>query len=249
MAFVSTLGKTSTARRAAVGFARDPHARLRGMGDLGKQTAAVRSIARNNATIRFRLRGLGETSCTIDPTTGGRVCTSGPATAATPSSTCTSITPRYLPDPTQQQWNWDNKMPANWIFTGRDNVNSIYDMYMRQDGQAFAAVGPGGGFMYNDPRRATVPAYGPCVAPAPAPVPVPVPVPTNQVIDQSTGQPTTIQPVAPQPYIPSPMVATAAPAYAPSGGSFLDGIPTWAKWGGGLVGVVLVLGIAKKALK
>jgi hypothetical protein len=45
------------------------------------------------------------------------------------------------------------------------------------------------------------------------------------------------------------MVATAAPGYAPSSGSILDGIPTWAKWGGGLVGLVLVYGIAKKALK
>jgi hypothetical protein len=248
MAFVSTLGKTSATRRAAAGFARGPHARLRGMGDLGKQTAAVRSIARHLPTIRFRLRGLGETSCTIDPTTGGRVCTSGPATTATPASTCTSITPRYLPDPTAQQWAWDNPMPANWIFTGRDNVNSVYDMYMRQDGQAFAAVGPGGGFMYNDPRRATVPAYGPCVAPAPAPVPVPIPVATNQVIDQSTGQPTTIQPVAQQPYLPSPMVSAAA---APTTFSSSSSIP-WSKialYGGIGLGGLLVLrmvGVIKK---
>jgi hypothetical protein len=249
MAFVSTLGKTSTARRAAAGFARGPQLRLRGMSGLGKQTAAVRSVARNLPTLRYRLRGLGETSCNIDPTTGGRVCTSGPVTAAAAAPTCTSITPRYLPDPTSQKWDWNNPMPANWIFTGRDNVNSIYDMYMRQDGQAFAAVGPGGGFMYNDPRRATVPAYGPCAAPAPAPVPVPIPVATNQVIDPSTGLPATIQQVAPQPYLPSPMVATAAPSYSQSGGSFLDGIPTWAKWGGGIVGLIVVYGIAKKALK
>jgi hypothetical protein len=247
MSYISTtLGKTSSVRHAS--FARGPHPRLRGMGDLGKQTSAVRSIARSLPTIRFRMRGLGDTQCTIDPTTGGRVCTSGPATAATPSSTCTSITPRYLPDPTQQQWNWDNKMPANWIFTGRDNVNSIYDMYMRQDGQAFAAVGPGGGFMYNDPRRATVPAYGPCTAPTPAPVPVPVPVPTNQVIDSSTGQPATIQPVAPQGYLPSPMVATAAPATFSSSSSSIP----WSKFAlyggiglGGLV-VLKMLGVIKK---
>jgi hypothetical protein len=245
MSYVSTLGKTSTTRRAPLRFARGPQIRLRGMGDLGKQTVAIRSTARNLPTIRFRLRGLGDTSCTIDPTTGGRVCTSGPATASTPASTCTSITPRYLPDPTQQQWDWNNPMPANWIFTGRDNVNSAYDMYMRQDGQAFAAVGPGAGFMYNDPRRATVPAYGPCTAPAPAPVPVPVA--TNQVIDQSTGQPTTIQPVATQPYIPSPLMATAAPATFSSSSS----IP-WSKialYGGGAIGALILLrmfGVIKK---
>lgn len=248
MAFVSTLGKTSTTRRAATSFARGPHQiRLRGMGDLGKQTAAVRSIARNLPTIRFRSRGLGDTSCTIDPTTGGRVCTSGPAAATTPASTCTSITPRYLPDPTTQQWTWDNPLATSWIFTGRDNVNSAYDMYMRQDGKAFAAVGPGGGFMYDDPRRATVPAYGPCATPTPAPVPAPVPVPTNQVIDQSTGQPTTIQPVAQQSYLPSPMVATAAPTTFSTSSS----IP-WSKialYGGiGLGGLLLLrmTGIIKK---
>lgn len=214
------------------------------MGDLGKQTAAVRSIARSLPTIRFRLRGLGDTQCTIDPTTGGRVCTNGPATG-TAASTCVSITPRYLPDPTSQKWDWNNPMPANWIFTGRDNVNSAYDMYMRQDGQAFAAVGPGGGFMYNDPRRATVPAYGPCVAPTPAPVPVPIPTPA--VIDQSTGQPTTIQPVAQQPYLPSPMVSAAtAPAFS-SGSSTPWG--TYLMYGGLAIGGLLVLkmvGVIKK---
>lgn len=247
MAFVSTLGKTSTTRRGPTPFARGPHVRLRGMGDLGKQTAAVRSIARNLPTIRFRLRGLGDTSCTIDPSTGGRVCTSGPTTATTAAAACTSITPRYLTDPTTQQWAWDNKLPTSWIFTGRDNVNSAYDMYMRQDGQAFAAVGPGGGFMYNDPRRATVPAYGPCTAPAPAPVPAPVPVATNQVIDQSTGQPTTIQPVAPQPYIPSPLVATSpAPSFSSSSSTPWG---TYALYGGLAIGGLLILkmvGIIKK---
>jgi hypothetical protein len=248
MSYISTLGKTSTNRRAPLAFARGPQIRLRGMGDLGKQAAAVRSIARNLPTIRFRLRGLGDTQCTIDPTTGGRVCTNGPATGTAAASTCVSITPRYLTDPTVQQWDWNSPMKASWIFTGRDNVNSVYDMYMRQDGQAFAAVGPGGGFMYNDPRRATVPAYGPCAAPAPAPVPVPVPVATNQVIDPSTGLPATIQPVAPQPYIPSPMVATAA---MPATFSSSSSIP-WSKialYGGiGLGGLVVLkmLGVIKK---
>jgi hypothetical protein len=240
MAFISNLGKVSSTRRASI--AHGPQIRLRGMGDLGKQAAAVRSIARNLPTIRFRLRGLGDTSCTIDPTTGGRVCTSGPATGSAAASTCTSITPRYLPDPTSQQWDWNNPMPANWIFTGRDNVNSAYDMYMRQDGQAFAAVGPGGGFMYNDPRRATVPAYGPCAAPTPAPVPVPIPTPT--VVDQSSGQPTTIQPIAPQPYLPSPMVSAAvAPTFSSSGSTPWG---TYALYAGLGIGGLLIL---KKFLK
>lgn len=237
MAFVSTLGKVSSTRRAPIPFARGPQIRLRGMGDLGKQTAAVRSIARALPTIRFRLRGLGDTTCTIDATTGGRVCSNDAATSgATAAAACTSITPRYLPDPTTQQWRWDDKTPTPWIFTGRDSINSVYDMYMRSDGQAFAAVGPGGGFMYDDPRRATVPAYGPCTSPTPAPVPAPVPVP---VIDQSTGQPATIQPVTTQSYIPSPMVATAAPAIMPSSSS----IP-WSKialYGGIGLGALLVL--------
>lgn len=246
MPYVSnTLGK-ATSRRAPVAFARGPQLRLRGMGDLGKQTAAVRSIARNLPTIRFRLRGMGDTQCTIDPTTGGRVCTNGPVTGTT-AAACTSITPRYLPDPTTQQFKWDDKTPTSWIFTGRDSINSVYDMYMRSDGQAFAAVGPGGGFMYDDPRRATVPAYGPCAAPTPAPVPVPVPVATNQVIDPSTGLPTTIQPVAPQPYLPSPMVSSApAPSFS-SGSSIPWG--TYAMYGGLAIGGLLLLkmfGIIKK---
>lgn len=262
MSFVSTLGAVSTRKSVA----RFPRLKLAGLEDMGA-AAAVRSIARNrNAavrlpglgdmgraiharalprTIRFTMRGLGETSCTIDPVTGGRVCTSGPATASTPSSSCTSITPRYLPDPTQQRWAWDNPMPANWIFTGRDNVNSIYDMYMRQDGQAFAAVGPGGGFMYNDPRRATVPAYGPCVAPTPAPVPTPVT--PNPVVDASSGQPATIQPVTTQSIIPSPMVATGSPAMFPTSSS----VPwkTYALYGGIGLGALLILkwvGVIKK---
>jgi len=245
MAFVSTLGKTSTARRASVGFARGPQLRLRGMGNLGKQAAAVRSIAHAMPTIRFRLRGLGDTSCSIDPATGGRVCTSGPAATTTAAAACTSITPRYLPDPTTQQWTWDNPLPTSWIFTGRDSVNSAYDMYMRQDGKAFAAVGPGGGFMYDDPRRATVPAYGPCTAPAP--VPAPVPVTTNQVVDSSTGQPTTIQPVAASPALPSNYVSTATMPMPAASSS----IP-WSKialYGGGAIGALIVLrmlGVIKK---
>jgi hypothetical protein len=220
---------------------------MRGLGDLGKAMAA-RSAA---IAIRHgaRLRGLGETSCTIDPTTGGRVCTSGPAGASSPvaASSCTSITPRYLPDPTEQQWAWDNPMRANWIFTGRPDVNSVYDMYVRQDGGAYAAVGPGGGFMYNDPRRATVPAYGPCVQPAAALAPAPVNTPTTPapVIDASSGQPGTIQPVAAASALPSPMATTAAPAYAPS-----SSVP-WGKialYGGiGIGGLLLlkVLGVLK----
>src|SRR6478672_7916635 len=108
--FVSTLGKVSSTQRASV--ARFPRlrlagledmgspaaavrsiararsaVRLHGLGDMGK-AAAVRSIARNLPTIRYTMRGLGETSCTIDPVTGGRVCTSGPgATATTPAAT------------------------------------------------------------------------------------------------------------------------------------------------------------------
>jgi hypothetical protein len=266
MAFVSTLGKVSSNQRTSV--ARFPRLRLaevtlgavaaraaavprrrmvhlNGMGDMGR--AAARSISRSAPTIRWRLRGLGETSCTIDPATGGRVCTSGPAApAAAAASSCTSITPRYLPDPTTQQWAWDNPMSAAWIFTGRPDVNSVYDMYVRQDGQAFAAVGPGGGFMYNDPRRATVPAYGPCVQPAAAPAPVPVPTTPAPVID-SSGQPMTIQPATPASSLPSPMVATTLPAMVPTSG----GLP-WGKialYGGLGIGALLVLrmvGVIKK---
>jgi hypothetical protein len=255
MAFVSTLGKVSPARRSApyprlrlaeitlgaVAARRAVVPRQRRLGEMGDdlgRAAIARSVARPLPTIRYRLRGLGETSCSIDPTTGGRVCTSGPATGTTAAaSSCTSITPRYLPDPATQQWAWDNPMPAAWIFTGRPDVNSVYDMYVRQDGGAFAAVGPGGGFIYNDPRRATVPAYGPCVQPAAAPAPVPVP--SNSAV--------TIQPSTPANALPAPMVATSAPAYVPTSSSIPWG--TYALYGGLALGGLLVLkmvGVIKK---
>jgi hypothetical protein len=262
MAFVSTLGAVSSQRKSVARF---PRLRLAGMGDMGA-AAAVRSIARTRTnlrlrglgddlgratvsramprTIRYTMRGLGDT-CTIDPRTGGRVCTNDPGTGTTAAASSATATPRYLPDPTVQQWDWNNPMKASWIFTGRDNPNSVYDMYMRQDGQAFAAVGPGGGFAYNDPRRATVPAYGPLTAVTPAPVPTPVT--PNPVVDASSGTPSTIQPVTPASNLPSPMVATAAPSYFPTAGSTPWG--TYALYAGiGLGGLLLLkwTGIIKK---
>jgi hypothetical protein len=192
------------------------------------------------------LRGLGDT-CTIDSTTGGRVCTSGPAGVVAPASSCT-VTPRYLPDTTTQNWDWNSTLRANWFFTGRPDPNAIVDLYTRQDGGAFAAVGPGGGFAYNDPRRSTVPAYGPCnPAAAPAPAPVPTPVTPNPVVDASSGTPSTIQPVTPASNLPSPLISTAAPAYFPTSSSTPWG--TYALYGGLAIGGLLVLkmvGIIKK---
>ena len=202
MTFVSTLGAVSSQRKPVARYPRLRLAevtlgavaaratvtrrrpvRLSGMGDdLGR--AAARSTPR---TIRYSLRGLGDT-CTIDSKTGGRVCTNDPGTGTTAAASSGTATPRYLPDPTVQQWDWNNPMKASWYFTGRDYPNSVYDMYTRQDGQAFAAVGPGGGFAYNDPRRSTVPAYGPLTAVA-TPAPVPTPTTTNPVIDASSGTP------------------------------------------------------------
>jgi hypothetical protein len=207
--------------------------------DLGR--IAARSMPR---TIRY-MRGLGDT-CTIDPKTGGRVCTNDPATGTTAAASSGTATPRYLPDPTVQQWDWNNPMKASWFFTGRDNPNSVYDMYTRQDGQAFAAVGPGGGFAYNDPRRATVPAYGPLTAVA-TPAPVTTPTTPNPVVDASSGTPSTIQPVTPASNLPSPLVSTAAPAYFPTSSSTPWG--TYALYGGLAIGGLLVLkmvGIIKK---
>ena len=222
--------------------------RLQGLGDMGR-VAAARAVTRK-AIQSIRLHGLGDT-CTIDPTTGGRVCTSGPGTATTtvaaaptpiPFTGCNgTVTPRYLTDPTTQQWDWNNPTPASWIFQGWVDANSPYDIYVRQDGGAFAAVGPGGGFAYNDPRRATIAAYSACPGTVAA-----TPVATTPTyIDPATGLPTTIQPIAAAPALPAPMVATAAPAMVPiSGGS-----TNWTKYalygGGILVGLMLV----KKFLK
>lgn len=264
MTFVSTLGKVPVRRSTpfprlrladvtlgAIAARRTVVPRQRRLGEMGDdlgRAAVARAVARSLPTIRYRLHGLGETSCSIDPTTGGRVCTSGPgANTATAASTCTSITPRYLPDPATQQWAWDDPRPTGWIFTGRPDVNSVYDMYMRQDGGAFAAVGPGGGFMYNDPRRATVPAYGPCVQPAAAPTPVPIVTTPAPVIDASTGLPSTIQPVTPASTLPAPLVATTLPAMMSTSSS----VPwkTYALYGGLALGGLLILkwtGIIKK---
>lgn len=155
------------------------------LGDLGKTAAGKPSVFRT----RVHLRGLGDITCSIDPATGGRVCSSD-------GSTSTTATPGVVvpPDGTlvkgsgpavdliqngQRRWipNPDtfNCMGFNWaaIQTLPDTqYNSI------PSGPAFPSIGP----------------YPNCGA-------------------QSAS---TIQPAAPATPMPAPFVASAAPTSVPA---------------------------------
>ncbi len=75
MAFVSTtLGKLKNQHRVprGKGF---PQIRLNGVG-----AAAARTVFRPKVTVR--LHGLGDVTCSIDPATGGRVCSDGSTSVA-----------------------------------------------------------------------------------------------------------------------------------------------------------------------
>ncbi|MFL6311628.1 MAG: hypothetical protein ACJ71W_05940 [Terriglobales bacterium] len=168
---------------------------------------------------RRGLGSLGVQSCTVDPITNARVCsddsagTSPTSPNIVPAIGCSgNVTPRYLKDPTAQNWAWNVLSPATWIFTGRPDPNSVYDTYTRADNGAFAAVGPGGGFIYDSPMRSTVPAYSACPSATPAQAPA-TPAPMTAT---GTG------------IIPMPMYTPS-----PAGSGFsLSSIPSWAKYGG-----------------
>lgn len=257
MAFVSTARKSAKGRSsvalqgmgvmasAAIAARKTPGARPLHrlgnfvLGDLGKTAAGKPSVFRT----RFHLSGLGDVTCSIDPVTGGRVCsspdqssTATPAAAAAttpaPNWNCNGVvSPRYISDPTSQKWDWNVNMPATWIFAGRPDPNSVYDIYVRQDNGQYASVGPGGGFQYQTFMRPTVQAYSACPAP-----------PTAAAAAPSTAA--TIQPAAPATSMPAPFVASTAPAIVPA---FK---PTdWTKIG--LIGSAVVVGglFLKKLLK
>lgn len=184
---------------------------------------------------RRSLGSLGVQRCDVDPVTNARVCSDDSAGSSPTSPTVVncngSVTPRYLPDTTTQKWDWNNPTPANWFFSGRSDPYSIVDLYTRQDGNAFAAVGPGGGFAYNDPRRTTIPAYSPCVIPAATPAPT--------IIASSLPA---IVPITGTGIVPRPASLPAGSSLSSS----LASIPSWAKYGGlavaGLFAVKLLTG-------
>ena len=187
---------------------------------------------------RRRFRTLGDVTCSIDPTTGGRVCTNDPGTATaapaastpTPYWNCSGVvTPRYLPDPTSQLWQWDKTLPAMWMFAGRPDPNSVYDIYVRQDNGAYASVGPGGGFNYNTPLRPTVKAYSACPTAAAETTPAATPAATQPAV---------------VPTFPAPLVS-AAPSMSPAPSTPINWMKIALIGGGGLAGVLVL----KKVLK
>jgi hypothetical protein len=182
---------------------------------------------KSSLSSRRGLGALGIQSCTVDPVTNARVCyDDASASSATspnmvPAGGCSgNVTPRYVGDPTVQKWAWNVETPAVWIFSGRPDPNSVYDTYTRQDNGAFAAVGPGGGFMYDSAMRSTLTPYAPCPSATPAPAATAPP----PIVASGTG----IVPI----YTPLPDV---------SSGFSLDSIPSWAKWGGLAVGGLLLV--------
>lgn len=181
----------------------------------------------------FRARGLGDVTCSIDPTTGGRVCTNDPGTGAAASPAAqfpdgTLIrgtgpeidrmengTRRWIPDPTTFQC-----MGLNY--------GDVHNIPQSQ----FLAIPQGPAYPVLNAGSCSQFAPSPLVAPAVAPF---TPTPG---IDPYTGQPLVSS------ALPAPLVSTA-PAMAPA----ISTPTNWTKIaliGGGVLVGGLVL---KKVLK
>ena len=253
--YVATLGKTSSAVRAvsgryprirlrgledlaalAVATRRAPVnitgrrslVRLNGMGEMGA-AAARRSNTPTVFRFKTRLRGLGglsDVTCSIDPLTGGRVCSNNPP-AAPPAP--------VLPD-------------GMLIKAGSNEVDRIEGGLRRwiPDPATFKCMNFDWSNIQNIPQEQwnAIPAGAPyparnadCsfVGSAPAPMPI-TPAP---VIDPSSGAPATIQPATTSSALPPPLQSTSSPVIMSSGGG--SNLGQYLLYGGIGVGALIVL--------